>query len=124
MGTSLNVQPNAAYPEQCLIDNPDGKIVICNLQATPYDQVAAVRLFCKTDDFMSMLVVCYFRWSIAERVQEELGIEEIDCSVDIKKSWPKQTKEQHQAQIQAGIASQWEKVERRARQTKENSYTL
>lgn len=57
MGTSMNVQPNASYPEQCFL-NEDGKLVLVNLQATPYDHLAEVRLFCKTDEFMGMLIVC------------------------------------------------------------------
>lgn len=63
LGTSMNVQPNASYPEQCF-QNEDGKMVIVNLQATPYDHLAKVRLFCKTDQFMEMLVVrIFFFWN-------------------------------------------------------------
>jgi len=36
MGTSMNVQPAAAYPDKAL-KSPGGKLVIVNLQKTPYD---------------------------------------------------------------------------------------
>jgi len=80
MGTSMNVQPNATYPDQCL-KNPNGKMVIVNLQKTPFDNVASVRVFCKTDIFMKM-------------VMDELKIMKFDMEMDCKEQWDRITKEE------------------------------
>ena len=64
----MNVQPAACYPDKCL-RNKDGKLVIVNLQKTPYDQFCAIRIFAKTDTFMKILM-------------EELGILQFDRSFD------------------------------------------
>jgi len=72
MGTSMNVQPAASYPLACAQNN--GKLIIVNLQKTPYDDAAAVRIFAKTDNFMHILM-------------EELGNIEVDCTTDLINTW-------------------------------------
>lgn len=41
IGTSMNVQTAASYPDKCL-KKPDGQMVIVNLQKTPYDMLCQV----------------------------------------------------------------------------------
>ncbi|KAL6079563.1 NAD-dependent protein deacetylase sirtuin-7 [Balamuthia mandrillaris] len=66
MGTSMNVQPSACYPDKCL-RNPGGKLMIVNLQATPFDSLASIRVFARTDAFMAVLM-------------EELGLQQFDMT--------------------------------------------
>jgi len=73
MGTSMNVQPFAAYPDKVL-KHPKGKLIIVNLQKTPYDLLATERIFMKTDEFMQMLV-------------EELEIKHFKYGPDVKETW-------------------------------------
>eukprot|EP00026_Physarum_polycephalum_P006507 Phypoly_transcript_06551.p1 GENE.Phypoly_transcript_06551~~Phypoly_transcript_06551.p1 ORF type:complete len:461 (+),score=46.27 Phypoly_transcript_06551:319-1701(+) len=72
MGTSMNVQPAASYPLQCL--NNGGALVIVNLQRTPFDELARIRIFAKTDNFMQVLI-------------SKLGIKKLDTSTDSKEQW-------------------------------------
>jgi len=55
MGTSMNVHPAASLCNKAL-RNKNGSMVIVNLQKTPYDNVATVKLHCKTDEFMKLLM--------------------------------------------------------------------
>jgi len=68
MGTSMCVQPAASLPEKVL-KNPNGKLVIVNLQVTPYDDVASLRIYAKTDKFMELLM-------------KELELEKFDLKYD------------------------------------------
>eukprot|EP01105_Mastigella_eilhardi_P008182 TRINITY_DN2000_c0_g1_i1.p1 TRINITY_DN2000_c0_g1~~TRINITY_DN2000_c0_g1_i1.p1 ORF type:complete len:542 (-),score=133.70 TRINITY_DN2000_c0_g1_i1:34-1659(-) len=56
LGTSMNVQPAAALCEKALA-NPNGKLVIVNIQHTPYDKTCTCRVFARTDDFMRQLML-------------------------------------------------------------------
>eukprot|EP01111_Echinosteliopsis_oligospora_P013355 TRINITY_DN4772_c0_g1_i1.p1 TRINITY_DN4772_c0_g1~~TRINITY_DN4772_c0_g1_i1.p1 ORF type:complete len:560 (+),score=103.12 TRINITY_DN4772_c0_g1_i1:354-2033(+) len=76
LGTSMNVQPAASFPDKCFKNN--GKLIIVNLQKTPYDSVADVRIYCKTDIFMQMLM-------------QELGIADFDRSYDCISTWDEPT---------------------------------
>uniref|UniRef100_A0A6B2LAT8 Deacetylase sirtuin-type domain-containing protein n=1 Tax=Arcella intermedia TaxID=1963864 RepID=A0A6B2LAT8_9EUKA len=81
MGTSMNVQPNATFPEECLKKTPPGKMVLVNLQKTPYDHVVNMRVFSKTDNFMFLLM-------------KELGIENFESvQEDIRDQWDKMTEQ-------------------------------
>jgi len=93
MGTSMNVQPNATYPDKCL-QNPNSNLVIVNLQKTPYDNLASVRLFCKTDTFMKMLM-------------DDLDITKFDMETDCREQWDQISKEDMEKCIEAG----WEQLE-------------
>jgi len=73
LGTSMLVQPNATYPE-VVLRKPNGNMVIVNLQKTPYDHLASVRLFCTTDCFM-------------ELIMKELNITKFDQKTDCKDKW-------------------------------------
>jgi len=55
MGTSMNVHPAASLCDKVL-KNPNGAMVIINLQKTPYDHEAAVKISVKTDEFMKLLL--------------------------------------------------------------------
>jgi len=68
LGTSMNVQPAASLPDKAL-QNPNGKFFIVNLQRTPYDSVATLHVFGKTDQFMELLM-------------KELGKEQFDQEYD------------------------------------------
>jgi len=89
LGTSMLVQPNACYPETVLA-RPDGKMVVVNLQKTPYDHVATERLFCKTDQFMQLLM-------------KELKIVDFDMNTDIKGEWDSITDSELQDCIDRGL---------------------
>jgi len=54
LGTSMNVQPAASFPDKCFRNN--GKLVIVNLQKTPYDSLADIRIFAKTDETLRLLM--------------------------------------------------------------------
>jgi len=49
LGSSLTVSPACKMPE---LVGKNGKLVICNLQKTPYDSIAAAKIYAKTDDVM------------------------------------------------------------------------
>jgi mono-ADP-ribosyltransferase sirtuin 6 len=68
MGTTMRVHPAASLPEKALRNG--GSLVIVNLQYTPYDNEATVKIHAKTDNFMELLM-------------KELGIEEFDRTFDI-----------------------------------------
>ncbi|KAH3756431.1 silent information regulator family protein [Pelomyxa schiedti] len=73
MGTSMNVQGAASYPDKAL-QKTNGKLIIINLQNTPYDHVASVRVFARTDRFMQYLM-------------SQLGITEFDMTTDVVSTW-------------------------------------
>eukprot|EP00727_Mastigamoeba_balamuthi_P001528 m51a1_g11372 putative silent information regulator family protein (576) ;mRNA; r:16195-18490 len=88
MGTSMNVQGAASYPEKALA-NPGGALVIVNLQHTPYDHLATHRIYAKTDRFMGALMAA-------------LGIEQFDTTYDSRAEWAreKEAREAYRAQRQ------------------------
>jgi len=53
LGSSLTVSPACTMPEKT---SKHGKLVICNLQKTPLDDVCHLRIFSKTDDLMIALM--------------------------------------------------------------------
>eukprot|EP01102_Stenamoeba_stenopodia_P006345 TRINITY_DN1741_c0_g1_i1.p1 TRINITY_DN1741_c0_g1~~TRINITY_DN1741_c0_g1_i1.p1 ORF type:complete len:431 (+),score=96.02 TRINITY_DN1741_c0_g1_i1:226-1518(+) len=55
LGTSMRVSPANGLPG-VPVKEKRGKMVICNLQKTPYDHLAAVRIFAPTDIVLSMLM--------------------------------------------------------------------
>jgi len=67
LGTSMNVQPAASLPDKALKNS--GKLIIVNLQRTPYDGVATLKVYAKTDLFMTLLM-------------KELGIPEFNTTYD------------------------------------------
>jgi mono-ADP-ribosyltransferase sirtuin 6 len=93
LGTSMNVQPAASLPDKCLKNNgsvrsyasskgnsfsqfqtnhmclPRLQLFIVNLQRTPYDEFATLKIYAKTDDFMFALM-------------KELGDEEFNMNYD------------------------------------------
>lgn len=64
----MNVQPAASLPDKCLSNG--GKLFIVNLQRTPYDQFADIKVYARTDDFSVALM-------------KELGASEFDLSYDL-----------------------------------------
>ena len=54
MGSSLRVSPANTFPEQCAMNG--GNLVICNLQATPLDHLAALVIHAKCDTVMELLM--------------------------------------------------------------------
>jgi NAD-dependent SIR2 family protein deacetylase len=90
LGTSMLVQPNATYPE-VVLRKPNSNMVIVNLQKTPYDHLAGVRLFCTTDCFMELLM-------------KQLNIKQWDQKADCKGQWDTQTEEELQECLDRGIA--------------------
>jgi len=74
MGTSMNVQPNATFPELSWKKDNPAPMVLVNLQKTPYDNLATIRIFTKTDIFMDLLM-------------HELGIIEFDMKTDKRLEW-------------------------------------
>jgi len=54
LGSSLTVTPAADIPRE--VGSRKQKLVICNLQKTPLDSLASVRVFAKCDDFMSRVM--------------------------------------------------------------------
>eukprot|EP00760_Papus_ankaliazontas_P005961 PhM_4_TR1282/c0_g2_i1/m.7415/K11416/SIRT6, SIR2L6; mono-ADP-ribosyltransferase sirtuin 6 len=77
LGTSMAVQPAVTYPLKVL-NHDQGKdnIIMCNMQATPSDAAASVRVYGKTDAFMFELV-------------RALGIDpaSIDTTFDAREEW-------------------------------------
>jgi mono-ADP-ribosyltransferase sirtuin 6 len=68
LGTSMRVQPACSLPSISVAQNK-GKMVIVNLQVTPYDSEADIRVFSRTDEFM-------------EKIMKYLGIENFDMTID------------------------------------------
>eukprot|EP01119_Soliformovum_irregulare_P024351 TRINITY_DN8709_c0_g1_i2.p1 TRINITY_DN8709_c0_g1~~TRINITY_DN8709_c0_g1_i2.p1 ORF type:complete len:433 (-),score=88.16 TRINITY_DN8709_c0_g1_i2:20-1318(-) len=56
LGTSLRVQPASEIPKLCMKKNRGGKIVICNLQATPLDSKAAIKINERCDVVMRKML--------------------------------------------------------------------
>ena len=54
MGSSLRVSPANEMPQQCAING--GRLVICNLQSTPLDNLATLVIHAKCDDIMRLLM--------------------------------------------------------------------
>lgn len=54
LGSSLTVAPACHVPRK--IAEKGGKLVIVNLQKTPLDELASLRIFCKTDELMATLL--------------------------------------------------------------------
>jgi len=79
LGTSMNVQPNAVYTSR-VFKNPEGQMIIVNLQKTPYDRMSCLRVYAKTDRFM-------------QAIMEELGMEGFDCSSDAFMEWQRREKQ-------------------------------
>lgn len=73
MGTSMRVSPACELPTY----NQKAKMVLINLQHTPYDKEAFIRSYSKTDDFMSLLM-------------KELGLETFDQTYDYREILKKQ----------------------------------
>jgi hypothetical protein len=69
----MNVQPAASIPPLSL-RNPNGQVVIVNLQRTPYDHLATIRVFGKCDEFMRL-------------VMQELEIGDFDHESDCIGDW-------------------------------------
>lgn len=80
MGTSMNVQPNATFPELGWKKDNPAPMVLVNLQKTPYDNLAKVRIFTKTDLFMNLLMT-------------ELGLVEFDRTTDKRTEWDEMKEE-------------------------------
>eukprot|EP00026_Physarum_polycephalum_P008529 Phypoly_transcript_08617.p1 GENE.Phypoly_transcript_08617~~Phypoly_transcript_08617.p1 ORF type:complete len:445 (+),score=68.43 Phypoly_transcript_08617:188-1336(+) len=72
LGTSMNVQPSVAF--QILPKKRGGKVILVNLQKTPYDHLIDYRVYAKTDDFMRILM-------------EELKAPEFDRTTDLLPYW-------------------------------------
>jgi len=73
LGTSMMVNPAAQLPG--LVVENGGTMCIVNLQKTPFDSDARVRVFAKTDEFMRY-------------VMEELGeLDSIDTTFDALSQW-------------------------------------
>eukprot|EP01105_Mastigella_eilhardi_P023254 TRINITY_DN5831_c0_g1_i1.p1 TRINITY_DN5831_c0_g1~~TRINITY_DN5831_c0_g1_i1.p1 ORF type:complete len:567 (-),score=145.91 TRINITY_DN5831_c0_g1_i1:119-1819(-) len=85
LGTSMNVQGAASYPDKAL-RNDKGKLIIVNLQSTPYDMLAAVRIYARTDVF-------------TEALMAELNIDaDFDQSTDMLALWAERYKSEQEAQ--------------------------
>lgn len=54
MGSSLRVSPANGMPQACAENG--GRLVICNLQQTPLDHLAALVIHAKCDDIMELLM--------------------------------------------------------------------
>lgn len=55
MGSSLTVSPANSMAKACT-KQKGGRLVIVNLQDTPYDDLAALRVYAKTDQFMELVM--------------------------------------------------------------------
>jgi len=51
LGTSMRVAPANKLPFEDVKTSNLNKVVIVNMQKTPYDSMADLRIFAKTDDF-------------------------------------------------------------------------
>jgi NAD-dependent SIR2 family protein deacetylase len=54
LGSSLTVSPACHMPEK--VGKKGKKLVICNLQKTPLDELATIRIFAKCDDLMKLVM--------------------------------------------------------------------
>jgi len=72
LGTSMNVQPSVAFQLQSKKNG--GKIILVNLQKTPYDSEVDIQVFARTDDFMKIFM-------------EELEVKTFDQATDVRKTW-------------------------------------
>jgi NAD-dependent SIR2 family protein deacetylase len=54
LGSSLTVSPACLMPEKVATNGM--KLVICNLQKTPLDSLATIRIFAKCDDLMKLVM--------------------------------------------------------------------
>ncbi|KAH3759468.1 silent information regulator family protein [Pelomyxa schiedti] len=72
LGTSMNVQGAASYPEKAL-RNQGGSMILVNMQATPYESIIGTRVWARIDDFMRL-------------VMENLGIT-VSCECDMLSEW-------------------------------------
>jgi hypothetical protein len=52
----MNVQPAASLPGKAKGEAKNGKMFIVNLQETPYDDEATIKVHCRTDEFMLELM--------------------------------------------------------------------
>jgi len=55
LGSSLTVRPACNMP-QYVGQNPNGKLVICNLQKTPLDNIASCKIYAKCDDILKAVM--------------------------------------------------------------------
>ena len=55
LGTSMKVDPACSIPNK-IWKKPNGKMVIVNLQTTPYDRYCKLRIFGETDLVLHMLI--------------------------------------------------------------------
>ncbi|RYC66096.1 hypothetical protein CHU98_g177 [Xylaria longipes] len=55
LGSSLTVSPSNEIPET-VGGKRGAKLAICNLQSTPVDRLSDIRIFAKTDDFMTRVM--------------------------------------------------------------------
>jgi len=55
LGSSLTVKP-ACHMAAQVGKNPNGRLVIVNLQNTPYDSISSCRVYAKCDDFMKLVM--------------------------------------------------------------------
>ena len=77
------VSCNFHLKDNLLITILNKQLVIVNLQKTPYDNLASIRIFAKTDQFMEILM-------------EELAIKEFDRETDILNTWSKKEGEEEE----------------------------
>lgn len=105
LGSSLRVQPACDQPATTA--NKGGKLVIVNLQKTPLDDLATLRIFAKTDTVMDMLMS---RLSIpipAFRLQRRVLV----CRNSSGKLWQAKAVDVHDPSIEMGhiCAVDWNK---------------
>jgi mono-ADP-ribosyltransferase sirtuin 6 len=87
LGSSLTVIPAADMPKTVA---KNGKLVIVNSQKTPLDSKAALRVFAKTDDFMSQVMkylgISLPEWRLQRRLHVTTSYEEKTnlCSVTLQ----------------------------------------
>ncbi len=86
LGSSLTVTPAADFPKDVALNKKrNGKLVIINLQSTPLDGVAHMRVNGKCDDVMRMLMqelnIEVPKWRLERKVA-------VTCETGIDKTWP------------------------------------
>lgn len=71
LGSSLTVTPAADLPKKTV--KCGGRLVICNMQKTPLDEIAALRVFARTDTFMKMVMeelhIPISKWMLQRRLK-------------------------------------------------------
>ncbi|CAF0776560.1 unnamed protein product [Adineta ricciae] len=87
MGTSMRVSPACTLP--CMNLQGGQKMVIVNLQKTPYDSRCALRIFARCDEVMSM-VMKELNLTIPPYVDLKLWSDE-QWMKDFEKNWPFRT---------------------------------